>query len=108
MCRCPGCALFSLFFGGLVKPGQSEVDYILQGVLIKQCVLQRVDCRSPVSESPECLLKPLPLDSEPGGGVVMLSNQHCDISRWVVLEPMSAGELGSAPLVGQWLLPGGW
>lgn len=97
-----------LFFGGLVKPGQPEVDYVLQGVLIKQCVLQRVDCRSPISESPECLLKPLPLDSEPGGGVVMLSNQHCDISRWVVLEPMSAGELGSSPLVGQWLLPGEW
>lgn len=49
----------SVVFGGLVKPGQCvEVDHILQGILIKQYVLQRGDCRSPVLESPECLLTP--------------------------------------------------
>ena len=40
----------------------------------------------------------------------MRGNQHCDSKTsqalQVVLEPISAGELGSAPLVGQWLLPG--
>lgn len=57
-----------LFFRGLVKPGQSkEVDYILQGTVIKWHVLQGIDCRSLVSESPKCLFNPLPPDSEPGG-----------------------------------------
>lgn len=64
----PGVCPVLLFFRGLVKLGQSkEVDYILQGAMIKWYVLQGVDCRSLVSESPKCLLNPLPPDSEPGG-----------------------------------------
>lgn len=47
---------------GLVSPQQGhpsgrrpvcgEADYILRGILIKQCVLQRAACRSRASESP--------------------------------------------------------
>lgn len=48
-----------LLLGGLVKAGLCvEVDHTLQVTPIQQCVLQRVDYWSPVSESPGCLLKP--------------------------------------------------
>lgn len=68
----------------------------------KADILQMVDCKSPVSKSPGCLLKPWPINSEPGGGVMMPGSQqvwHLQVGQ----EPPPAAEpraCGSVTAIG--------